>query len=315
MLRGLLKKDRYKAQFSGHETFPLHQLWLRKAYDAVEGFKGHAPRTVFADPDAIARFGVGKNMVSAIRHWALACDVIEEVGDGYFGHGRLGKELFGPSCLDPYLEHPASAWLIHWHLAGEGRRSTTWYWLFNHVHGPIFEKEEVLAALMAYCEETGKGRASKSTLARDLDACLRSYSPRTGNTLIEEVVEPVLAELGLISALRGTEYMFRIGAKPHLPDAVLLFALTRFWSHFAATSNAMNLDVLAYEPSGIGQTFKLDFESLALRLATIEDASRGAYVWSETAGLKQVIRNRESIDEFTFLREAYKTSPKNRVGA
>ena len=25
-----------KPQFSGHETFPLRQLWLKKAFDAVE---------------------------------------------------------------------------------------------------------------------------------------------------------------------------------------------------------------------------------------------------------------------------------------
>ncbi|NHZ94098.1 DUF4007 family protein, partial [Massilia sp. CCM 8733] len=57
-------------QFSGHETFPLRQLWLRKAYDVVT--QQHAPvsRSVFADEEAIVRFGVGKNMAMSIRFWA-----------------------------------------------------------------------------------------------------------------------------------------------------------------------------------------------------------------------------------------------------
>jgi len=54
-------------QFSGHETFPLRQLWLRKAYDAVTESEEPAPRSVFADEDAIVRFGVGKNMAMSIR--------------------------------------------------------------------------------------------------------------------------------------------------------------------------------------------------------------------------------------------------------
>lgn len=73
MLRGPLAKEGFKGQFSGHETFPLRHLWLRKAYDAV---KEGAPRSIFTEPEAIITFGVGKNMVSSIRHWALdvQCD-------------------------------------------------------------------------------------------------------------------------------------------------------------------------------------------------------------------------------------------------
>jgi hypothetical protein len=75
MLRGPITDSEFKGQFSGHETFPLRHLWLRKAFDAVEP---GAPRTIFSSPDSIVTFGVGKNMALAIRHWALACGIIEE---------------------------------------------------------------------------------------------------------------------------------------------------------------------------------------------------------------------------------------------
>ena len=67
-----------KLQFSGHETFPLRQLWLRKAYDAVSKSIELSSKTIFSDDDAIARFGVGKNMVSSMRFWASACQIIKE---------------------------------------------------------------------------------------------------------------------------------------------------------------------------------------------------------------------------------------------
>ena len=44
-----------KPQFSGHETFPLRQLWLKKAFDAVQDrpYFGEAPKHIFADEEAI----------------------------------------------------------------------------------------------------------------------------------------------------------------------------------------------------------------------------------------------------------------------
>ena len=94
MRRGPLSDPAFKGQFSGHETFPLRLLWLRKAYDAVCQFKGAAPRSLFADPESIIRFGVGRNMVTAIRHWALACNVICEQ-EGRYRPTALGHFLFG----------------------------------------------------------------------------------------------------------------------------------------------------------------------------------------------------------------------------
>src|SRR5690242_16475383 len=45
--------DGVVAHFAGHETFPLRQMWLKKAVDqAVEGV---VPRSAFANEDAIAQ--------------------------------------------------------------------------------------------------------------------------------------------------------------------------------------------------------------------------------------------------------------------
>src|SRR5690606_27957582 len=120
--------------FSGHETFPLRQMWLKKAFDQASN-DGRIPKTTFTAESAIAAFGVGKNMVSSIRHWALASGVMNDEGDA-FRVTNLATEILQDGGLDPYAEDPATAWLVHWQLAGRGHRSTTWYWLFNHVTSP-----------------------------------------------------------------------------------------------------------------------------------------------------------------------------------
>ena len=76
-MRSPLDREGYLPRLSGHETFPLRHGWLKKAFDAVRE-EQRGCRSIFNADDAIAWFGVGKNMVSSIRHWARAARVIRE---------------------------------------------------------------------------------------------------------------------------------------------------------------------------------------------------------------------------------------------
>lgn len=91
----------YKPQFSGHETFPLRYGWLEKAFEAVDA-SGLNNSKIFSDDAAIAHFGVGKNMVAAIRFWAQVAGVL--VTDGKdLDTTEFGRRLLSPDGLDPYL--------------------------------------------------------------------------------------------------------------------------------------------------------------------------------------------------------------------
>ena len=190
------------AHFSGHETFPLRQMWLKKIFDqAIVG--GLIRKSTFADEKAIADFGVGKNMVASIKHWALACGVFEEDSDdkSSFRINHMWAQILSDSeeALDSFCEHPATPWLAHWRLAGipAGRhRSTTWWWIFNNVLSPTFTREEVQKQLLAYAARKGV-KASEATLRRDIETCLRGYCPKP-DAGVEDMAEPMLAELGLI---------------------------------------------------------------------------------------------------------------------
>ena len=172
-MRILPTMEGYVAHYSGHETFPLRQMWLKKAYNqATKG--GDVSKTTFSDDGAIAVFGVGKNMVAAIRHWALACEVIEENGQGPYKITSIANRILSDDGLDPYAENPNTAWYAHWCLAGRGNRATTWYWLFNHVTAPSFSRNDLEKPLIEYARRLDpKRKLSTATISRDIETCLR----------------------------------------------------------------------------------------------------------------------------------------------
>ena len=296
-----------KPQFSGHETFPLRQLWLKKAYSAIQERdtdNSNDRKSTFSDERAIIRFGVGKNMVSSIRHWALACDIIKEDHDLGYKTTDLGDLLFGEKGLDPYQEHPSTSWLIHWNLAGEGTRSTTWKWLFNYVIDPTLESENLFASLVAYAEEN-KYKVANATLKRDIECCLRSYVPRFGADSPEEISDSVLGELGLIQQTGKGSFEFKRGEKQSLNDHIFAYCLINFWEKYSPSTQTLSFESIAHEIGSPGRVFKLDEESVLERVQNLAETTKNQLVWSDTAGMRQVIRNNNKIQKNLLLEKAY----------
>ena len=293
------------AHFSGHETFPLRQMWLKKAFEqAVDG--GRILKSTFSDEAAIASFGVGKNMVASIRHWALACGVMREL-EGEFRVGGLASEILRDGGLDPYAESASTAWLAHWQLAGRCFRSTTWYWLFNHVTAPTFTRQELEEPLARYARMLDpKHRLSASTISRDLETCLRSYAPRAAGGTPEDFAEPLLGELGLLQEVHKGQYAFRRGPKASLHDGVFTYALVDFWDQVAQGQSSLAFETVAYAEGSPGRVFKLDEESIAQRLIALSDFTRKKLEWTDSAGLRQVHRKPLSRDDVkNMIRRAY----------
>lgn len=315
MSHGPLFEQNYRPQFSGHETFPLKYGWLKKAVDALLASNLTSNnRSVFLDDDAIGRFGVGKNMVSAIRFWSEAVGVISSADE----HGQitvtpLGYQLFASKGWDPFMESPLSAWIMHWNLAGHPNR-TTWFWAFSHLPVLSFDRDYLMSSLLAAAKEAGWQKISEPTVKRDIDCFIRSYCPklRSAKSSHEGDLESPLIELGLIRPT-GKKDGFRMvrGAKPTLSPGVFLYALLDFWNRYssgsAARRNTLSFEAIAYEPGSPGRVFLLDEDDLIDRLSELEDVTNGALQWSETAGLKQVIRRRDVDEEniFAFIGRDY----------
>ncbi|MDN4056008.1 DUF4007 family protein [Massilia sp. YIM B02763] len=279
--------------FSGHETFPLRQLWLRKAFAQIDTYGEVAPKEVFSAEDAIERFGVGKNMVSSIKHWALACDVIRKVGKDSFRRGEIGEVLFGKNPCDLYLERDATIWLVHWLLAGRASRSATWYVIFNFVQSQSFRSSDVLALLDEYAM-ANKAVRSGTTLSRDVEVCLRSYTSVSQRNATEDSAEPLLSDLGLLSMSGKDSYHFHRGDQYSLPDQIFAYALLDYWCRWESSSFAnqatLSFNSIAHDYGSPGRVFKLDEDSVGDRLSRIAEITSGYLEWTDSSGIRQVSR-------------------------
>ena len=194
--------------FSGHESFPLRFAWLTKAVRGVA-----EDRTLFASDDAVVKLGVGKNMVRAMRHWATRANVIEvvpgEARGGRYRPTELGTMLFGQRGHDPYLEDPATIWLVHWQLcsrrnalsSGELPSPTTWYWLFNELRETAFTTDAAVSELLLLAKRFGGKQPSKGTVERDVSCFVRSYTPAEPDKKLsrEDTYDSPLTDLTLLT--------------------------------------------------------------------------------------------------------------------
>jgi hypothetical protein len=137
--------------------------------------------------------------------------------------------------------------------------------------------------------------------------------PRTDGKFTDDVMEPVLAESSLIRPVSSKTFEFRRGPKPSLPDGVFGYARHEFWARYAPDQGTLAVEAVAFEPGSPGRVFKLDEHALVERLARIEESSRGAYLWTDTAGVRNVSRREAKIDPFRLLAAAYRPLARRRA--
>ncbi len=295
--------------FSGHESFPLRFAWLTKAVRGVI-----ADPTLFARDDAVVRLGVGKNMVRAIRHWATRADVIRPNANdkrgGRYSPTKFGELFFGDGGLDPYLEDPATTWLVHWQL-GSRRRTidgssdshglevlspTTWVYMFNELRESWFTQESAVREVLNFAEQHRGKRPSTGTLARDLSCFIRSYTPAEPDKRLsrEDTYDSPLTDLGLLTREPQTgRILFDRNPRPTLPVGVFAYAVIDFWRREFPGSETIAFQRIAYAPGGPGQVFKLSENACVEYLDAIGDRTDGTVSYDATAGLRQLIRHGE----------------------
>ena len=283
-----IQTSNYKPQFSGHDSFPLRHGWLEKAYEAVSESGFNRPK-IFNEDDNIAHFGVGRNMVTAIRFWAQCMGVLSTFGKE-IAPGEIGDLLFGPNGCDRYLESPSSLWLIHWHFASEVKHTLA-FWLFNHFNEQNFDRELLINRLKKFASDAGWDCPAPKTLTTDVGVFLANYSiAATKTSKNDDGLSSPLSELGLIRETERGRYSLNFSAKPSLSEEVFTYAVCDYWSK-AGDQNTISLHSLLLDPGSPGRIFMLTETELAQRLEHIEAATKGAVVWSETAGLRQLLRN------------------------
>lgn len=299
------------SSFSGHETFSFRYGWLTKGVNGI-----NQSSDLFSSDRAMIDLGVGKNMVNSIRHWCVVANLVQVDNAASSSRNEyeltsLGKLLLTETGADPYLEDPATLWLLHWQLASNMEQCTTWYWLFNLYNSVEFTKDQITTEITKWLEQKSLKLPSPNTLSRDIDCCIRTYVHSRGgkNMIFEDSFDCPLTELGLIEELgtdfeEGKVYQFQRGEKQSLPNKVFLFALGDFWNKYNQNTKSLAFEKIMYDPGSPGRIFKFDEESITHRLEEIHEISGGAFVYGETAGLKQLYLQKEILP-LTWLEGYY----------
>ncbi|NRB62245.1 MAG: DUF4007 family protein [Saprospiraceae bacterium] len=295
-----------EAKFTGHDTFPLRYGWLYKAANYLKtNDKFPSSDDKGEIRNAIINFGVGKNMVKAIKYWAEYTQIIDTTKNA----GRVikhemtaeGKYLFGnKDCegKDPYLEQVASIWLLHFWLNFNDNYLTAYRYFFNYSNVQHFEKTK----LVVDCTESAKKLVTneignESTLKKDIDCFLNTYCKKFKSTaakkkltIDEDHFTSPLSELNLIQDNGGGFYVSDLVERPELPIQIFIYALIRFTKLETQDSNINSIDFesLLTKPFSPGRIFRLSESGLGQKLDEAQVFSEGEISWIDSLGLRQV---------------------------
>lgn len=302
--------------FSGHETFPMRYGWLKKSMQAAENHEKTGIKSFFASENAIVELGVGKNMVSSMKYWALYSGFFDLTDSKELTITDFGRWLIGKNGVDPWMENLATLWFIHWNLVrgkDNGDYLFTYYWFFNHYNFATFDKDILGKQLCAFIKE----RIDESkipaalTLDRDIDCFLGIYSPKLKKKKADEdSIESPLVELDLIAPkTRRDVFQVNRGAKPSLSIDTFLFGLLMFWKDYSPNAKTMSFESICYQPMSPGRVFLLNEDAVAGYVQNIAKATNGLMEYSETAGLKEIILSKDVDFEklaYEYFKRNYK---------
>ena len=293
-----------KVAFGRHETFALRYSWLTKGFHALQ-----EKPTVFDDDDAVVDLGVGRNMVSSIRYWLRACQLItpqkpdepQTIGDLIFD---------AENGWDPYLEDEATIWLVHWLLATNATLATSWFWFFNRFHKPEFTGQELQTALSDFIKEqvVENKRPAAGTIKNDALLLPRMYTQSKGNgkAPLEDALDSPLSLLGLITQSSvGRVYQSKPEARPSLSIGVFAFAVSQLMQEQNVT--ALPIEDLMYSRNdfaALGSVFRLTESDLIAKLELMQAYIPDQYEIRETAGIHQLYRLSD-IEPVEYIEKHY----------
>lgn len=296
--------------FSGHETFPLRYGWLKKVFDACQKIEcrgGSINRDLFNNMESIAVLGVGKNMVSSMRHWAIYTGLLDIDENRNLTINPYAKKIFDDKGLDPWMENYATLWFIH-HKLATNPLLFTYYWIFNKSNIHEFDKDLLFSSIIDILKDENNS-VSELTLKRDIECFLGVYSPKFSKERnSEESIESPLTELGLIAPLtRRDMFQLKIGTKSSISIYTFLYVLLMFWKYYSPNTSTLSLEAMCYAEQSPGRIFMINENNIGEFIINLNIVSNGLLEWSETAGLKQIILKRN----INFEKEAIKFFERN----
>ena len=283
-----------KYTFSGHDSFQCRQLWLKKGYDYVQEGKS------FNDEDAVVKLGVGKNMVSSIRFWLKAFNII----DNKDIPTEFGKRLFDDeNGYDPFLEDEASLWLLHYQLVKNGFASI-YSIIFNEFRKEklFFNKDTFVNYVKRIGESNPDLNFNENTVAKDFIVFANLYKSDPESKDVEDSFSGILSEIELLKTTgkgKYEQFFIENSEGDNLPEAIVLYAILDNPNYGKSSS----LNSLEFDNNSPGSIFALNRTGLMNKISDIVDGFKDI-TFTDQAGIKE-LQFKNKADAYSILDTYY----------
>lgn len=279
--------------FSGHESFQCRHLWLKKGFDYIKSGKS------FTDESAVLELGVGKNMVSSIRFWMKAFNILDEKDV----ITPLANKLFNDrNGWDKYIEDEATLWLLHYHLVKKGYAST-YQMMFNE-----FRKEKIEFTKINFenyiqrkSEEQGFS-INKNTIKDDFEVFLKMYL-RSDSSSKDDSYSGIFTELEFVKSVgRGENkhYVIENSERSEIPDEIILYCILENGNF----DSSLNLSSIEQEQDSVGSIFAINRSGLFNKIEGIIEKFKKEIYFSDHAGVRE-LQFKSKPDPLTVLERYY----------
>lgn len=281
-------------KFRAHDTFFIRKGWLGKGMRCV----AQKPDVfVSRDENPMDVFGIGANMVKALRYWLQAVGITEEPDKGkriqHFT--EFGKLVYQN---DPYIEELGTLFLLQYKLSCRADLATAWYYFFNEFSMHEFTKDDFVDGLQKYIKIVDpEFSVANRSLNDDFQCIISTYLPRykINSTKMspENNIDSPFGELGLVDILNKQKKTYKKSVP--LSSSFDSFIILAVIADNANDRKELSLNELLTSPRNIGKVFNLDSIIMLDLLYRIEKT--GFIKINRTAGLDVITLN----NNLTFL--------------
>jgi len=302
-----MKLNKKDSAFGRHETFQLRYSWLPKGF---QEFKKDSK--IFENDESTVKLGVGKNMVSSIRFWMKATQLLSENNELTLMANYLLDESEGQ---DPYLEDEATIWLLHWLLCTNSKQATTWFWFFNKFVSSDFDLASMQSSLQNFIdEELDAKQPSKNTLKNDCSVLTRMYSSidSASKLQLDDTLDSPMSLLGLVGKTNTKSFSAELAQRPDLPLGIFGYAVAECINELTEDLSRLTIPTkeLIYSSEGqpsVAAIFRLTESDFMTKLELLQHAYPDVFKINETAGNSQLYLVKDQpLAPYDFLNAHYK---------
>lgn len=280
-----------KLRLKRHGSFSIREGWFEKAINSIN----ESEKSIFTKEIGVATLGIGANMVTSLRYWLVASEIIYEKNSLLTDFGKLLVEY------DPYLDNDFSWWMIHQHIASNFKNAPIFNIIFNYFHVKNFTKETMNQFVLNYLEENKYDMSNVSQVDSDITVFLKTYIKEKVKNPEDNLCSP-LGKLGLLRKLSNNLYNFIQPSHDILPYQVVYNCLINCLDE-EEIKNGINIDDLISKNNSPSKIFNMDKNLLHLYLNDMKQED--LVTINKTAGLNmlyiQKVLSEEEIFKDFFL--------------